>query len=282
MANDKLASSWRNVAAWGTVGAIFYILIVSVAILFLHQSAMEAIEVLVRPTKVGAELGAGLLLSAAVTGFTSRERPLSLQTGRNFLIQNGVAIIFFLLVIWGFSVLARTASIGASGWAAAITGATLVLLAIFGCLATASTRTDLNIVEDELAAEEMRERGRSFFYSFAWIAVLGSLLVGLSLSGPGGPLSPSIALTGALILVALLVVLGIAARRLSDELGRTLSRESGNIAFYLVLLFGGGWAMLAHLGFTAAPAPLDWLTLLTLLMFASAFIAAGRRNLLRH
>ena len=280
MANDKLAPSWRNFRAWGVVGAIFYILAVSIATLFLHQNAMEVMESFVRPTKFGAELGVGLLLGAAVTGFTSRKRPLNLRTLRNFLIQNAVAIIFFVLVIWGFSALARTASIGASGWAAAITGATLVLLAIFGCLATAITRTDLNIVEDELAAEEMRERGRSFFYGFAWMAALGSLLVGLSLSGPGGLLSPAVALTAVLVLVALLVVLGIAARRLSDELGRTLSRESGNIAFYLILLFGSCWAILAHLGFTAAPAPLDWLTLLTLLMFAAAFIATARRNLL--
>jgi hypothetical protein len=50
----------------------------------------------------------------------------------------------------------------------------------------------------------------------------------------------------------------------------------------LVLALGGGWAMLAHLGFVAAPAPLDWLTMFTILMFVAAFIAAGRRKLLTH
>jgi hypothetical protein len=84
----------------------------------------------------------------------------------------------------------------------------------------------------------------------------------------------------ALVLIAVLTALGIAAWRLSDELGRTLSREAGNMAFYLILLLGGGWAMLAHLGVVAAPAPLDWLTLFAVLLFVASFIAVGRRKLL--
>ena len=47
-----------------------------------------------------------------------------------------------------------------------------------------------------------------------------------------------------------------------------------------MLAVGGGWAMLAHLGYVPAPAPLDWLTMLTLLMFAASFIALGRRKML--
>ncbi|MGK6319900.1 hypothetical protein [Sphingomonas sp. DT-204] len=38
--------------------------------------------------------------------------------------------------------------------------------------------------------------------------------------------------------------------------------------------------MLAHLGFVAAPAPLDWLTMIFMQMFVATFIAAGRRQLL--
>jgi hypothetical protein len=45
-------------------------------------------------------------------------------------------------------------------------------------------------------------------------------------------------------LIAALFVLGIATWRLSDELTRTLSYETGNMAFYLILVLGGGWAML--------------------------------------
>ncbi len=48
----------------------------------------------------------------------------------------------------------------------------------------------------------------------------------------------------------------------------------------MILVLGGSWAMLAHLGFVAAPAPLDWLTLFAVLLFAASFIAVGRRRML--
>ena len=60
-----------------------------------------------------------------------------------------------------------------------------------------------------------------------------------------------------------------------------MSRETGNAAFYLIVVIGGGWAILAHLGFVPAPAPLDWLTMITLTMFAASFIVVGRRGLLK-
>jgi hypothetical protein len=68
--------------------------------------------------------------------------------------------------------------------------------------------------------------------------------------------------------------------RLSDELDRTLNYETGNMSFYLVLVLGGGWAILAHLGFLAAPAPLDWLTMFIVIIFVASFIVLGRRKLL--
>lgn len=112
------------------------------------------------------------------------------------------------------------------------------------------------------------------------MAACGLWLIVLALAGPGGVLSPAAALAGALLLIAVLTLLGIATWRLSDELVRTLSYETGNMAFYLILVLGGGWAMLAHLGFVAAPAPLDWLTMFTLLLYVASFIALGRRKLL--
>jgi hypothetical protein len=72
-----------------------------------------------------------------------------------------------------------------------------------------------------------------------------------------------------------------ATRPLLDELWQTLSRESGSWAFHLVFVIGGGWAILAHLGFVRAPSPLDWLTLLTLSVFAASVIAVSRRGLLK-
>lgn len=283
VANDK-PSEWRNFAAWSAVGATFYILAICIGALLVNGEGVSGIaSVLLRSGRLAATLGLGLILSTVVVGFSSRKRPLSLRTFRNYLILNAVAIIAFLLIVWGLS-----ASVGAgalrtmhaSEGAATVTGSILVFFAFFGSLATSSTHTRANLIDDEVAAEDLRERSRLFLCSFGWIAACGLLLIGLALARPGGVLSPAAALAGAGVLIAVLVVLGIVARRLSDELGRTLSRESGSVACYLILAVGGGWAILAHLGFAAAPAPLDWLTLFTVLLFVASFIAVGRRNLL--
>ena len=277
MTNDMPMPNWRNFAAWCAVGAIVSALFMWAAIMYLNQAAMEAI---LRPTRLTAVLGLVMIFSAAMAGFSNRKRTISLENIIGFLILNLVSIAAFLLATGGFRSLAHSGAMSISDWVAAATGAFFIFGATLGTLMTASTRTKLNLVVDEEAAEEMRERGRSFFYSFAWMGLWGLLLIGLSLAGPRGLLSPIAASAGALVLIAILTPLTIASRRLSDELGRTLSRETGNIAFYLALVLGGGWAILAHLGFVVAPAPLDWLTLLTLLMFAAAFIALGRRKLL--
>lgn len=284
MANNKPAPNWRNVAVWGAVGAVGYIIAVWAGTALLNGKGMdELLRVMFQSQRAATMLGLGLIFAVAVAGFTSRKRPVSVRTFRNFVIRDVVVIGVFLLFLWGFSTLGRTgdlSAMGASEWAAAVTGSVLFLFAILGAFVMASAHTSANLIDDEVAADDMRERGRLFLCSFAWMAAYGLLLIGLGLAGPGGLLSPAAALAGAVVLIAVLTVLGIAAWRLSDELGRTLSHETGNMAFYLIMVFGGGWAMLAHLGFVAGPAPLDWLTLFTVLMFGASFIAAGRRKLL--
>jgi hypothetical protein len=280
MANDETTPMWRNFAAWSAVGAIFYSVVLWGATVLVHSDGMGAI---LRSKQLAAVLGLSLLFSTAAVGFTSRNRPLSLRTLRNFLIQNVAAIVACLLLFWGFSALGRAGALGAmdaSDWVAAVTGSFLVFFASLGTFTVGSAHTGADLIDDEVAAEDLRERGRLFVYSFVWMAACGLLLIGLSLAGPGGVLSPAAALAGALVLIAVLTALGIATWRLSDELGRTLSREAGNMALYLILLLGGGWAMLAHLGLVAAPAPLAWLTLFIVLLFVASVIAVGRRKLL--
>lgn len=270
-------SRWRDFVAWSAAGAIVYILALWGAAAFLHQDIMRAI---LQPTGVTAQLGLCLVVSIAAAGFTNRKRPINVRNVCGFLIQNALAIVALLLVIAGFSALARTGAVSTSEWVAAVTGSTLLVLAIIGGLVMASTHTDLALIDDEVAAEDMRERGRLFLYSFLWIAACGLLLIGLSLAGPVGLLSPAAALGGALVSIAVLTGLGVATWRLSDELTRALSHETGNMAFYLILVLGGGWATLAHLGFVAAPTPLGWLTMFIVLMFVASFIVLGRRKLL--
>lgn len=276
MANDNPVPTWRNFAAWSAVGALVYILAVWGATALLHQDITDAI---LRPTKVTLQLGLAMIFAMVVVGLTGLKRPLNLRSFRNFLIQNLVAVLLFLLALWGFR--SFGGAMGISEKVAAVTGLLLIVLGFFGSFAVASVRMGANLVDDEMAADDMRERGRLMFCSLVWIVACGLLLIGLSLSGPGGVLPPSTALAGALVLIAVLTVLGIAAWRLSDELGRTLSYETGNMAFYLIWVLGSGWAVLAHLGFVAAPAPLDWVTLFVVLLFAASFIVLGRRKLLR-
>lgn len=277
IANDAHASRWRNFAGWAAVGAGFYLLAIWVATLFLGQ---DLSQVILRPSRVTAQLGLGMVFAMAVIGFTSWNRPLTPRTFRNFVIHNAVALTAFLLVIWGFTTLGRTEGIGRSEWAAAIAGATLIVVAALGLLALGSVHAGAELIDDADAAEELRERGRLHFVSLAWMVACGLLLIGLSLAGPGGALPRETAMAGVVALVALMTLLGIAAWRLSDELGRTLSYETGNMAFYLIWVAGSFWAMLAHLGYAAAPAPLDWVTLFTVLLFAASFIVLGRRKLL--
>jgi hypothetical protein len=283
MANDTPTPNWRNFAAWGAAGAVFYVVATWGGSSILTGDGMAAILRALRSKPAAAGLALGLLLAMAVVGFTNRKRPVSLRNARNFLIRDAAVLIVLLLAMWGVTASARAGILGAmhvSEWAAAMLGAFLVGFAVLGSLVTASAQTDFHLIDDEVAADEMRERGRLFLCSFAWIAACGLLLIVLSLAQPGGLLSPAAALAGALILIFILVMLGIVSWRLSDELGRTLSREAGHMAYYLIIAIGGGWTILAHLGFVAGPAPIDWLTLFTVLIFAGVIIAVGRRKLL--
>jgi hypothetical protein len=280
MANDKPAPAWRNFAAWSAVGAIFCALAMWGSSSLLHEDGMGA---LFRSKEVAAKVGLALIFASAVVGFSGWKQPISLRRVCNFALWNAAALVLFLLAVRGFSAFggADTLAMGVSEWIAAGVGLALVVVAFFGILSLVNAHTGARFIDmDPEAADDLRERSRLTLYSLVWMAASGLLLIMLSLAGPGGVVSPAAALTGALALVPVLVGLGIAVWRLSDELGRTLSHEAGNIAFYLTQVLGGGWAMLAHLRFVAAPAPLDWLTLFTVLMFAAAFIAAGRRKLL--
>lgn len=279
MANEESVLRWRNFAAWGAAGAVFYVLSVCAAASLLHEGGMDAVF---RSTAVVAKLGLGLLFATACVGFSNWKRPISLRALRNFAASSAAAVVVCLFVLWGFRTSAAAGvlpGMAASQWSAVVTGAALAVFALLGTLNLAIAHKGGQFMEAD-TADELRERGPLLLYSFAWMAASGLLLMLLGLAGPGGVFAPRAALAGALVLIAVLTVLGVAVWRLSDELGRTLSHEAGNMAFYLIQLFGGGWAMLAHLGFAPAPAPLEWLTLFTVILFAASIIAVGRRKLL--
>lgn len=202
------------------------------------------------------------------------------------------AIVHFIMsIVVGFAIVAvikrfaftDTRSLSAIGVSAVIAlslGVILLLFAIMGLLRLAAAHAPGAAPPPEDVNANL-ERGRARLYSLIVIAVMGLTLVLLSLAGPDGTLSPTIALVSVLVLLGIATGLTIALWPLLDELPRTMSRETGNAAFYLIVVIGGGWAILAHLGFVPAPAPLDWLTMFTVIMFSASFIAVGRRGLLQ-
>lgn len=265
-------SKWRNFASWSAAGAIPIVGAVIAAWLIKGIPLDEVLRSDPDPKVVVA-----LLLSMAVVGLTSRNTPFTWRALRNFVILGATASAVAILAISG--VRAGFGPLGLSQWVAVGTGLALVFLAAFFSLAMAAGRKGWNLVEPE-QLEILRERSRLTFLSWTAVATMGLMLVVLALAGPGGAVPPAAALAGVLALLAATTALTIACWRLMDELDRTLSYEAGNLAFYLLLLLGGGWAVLAHLAYVPAAAPLDWLTMLTVVSFPASVIAAGRRKLL--
>lgn len=277
MATDNHAPKWRNFLIWSTLGAIVYAVPV-LAILSFRSG--NALGVIATPQAIVAKLVIVGLVSAVIVGLAMRHLPVSLRSVRNHVIASAAMIALALLALSGVRALLGTASLSLSATIAVAVGVVLLLFAIFGLLIVAIAHARASLLSAE-QVEDIRERGRATLYSFASMASMGLALAALGLSGPDAPLPPAVALAGAPALLAITAILSLALWPRMDELMRALSREAGNMGFYLIVILGGGWAMLAHLGVVAGPAPLDWLTLFTLIMFGASIITAGRRGLLR-
>jgi hypothetical protein len=198
-----------------------------------------------------------------------------------FFISIVVAFAIFALIKRGaFTGTVSLSAIGVSATIALVLGMVLLLFAIVGLLRLAAAHAPGSTLPPEETDANL-ELGRARLYSLIVIAAMGLTLILLSLARPGGALTPIVTLVAVLALLGIVTVLTFAMWPLLDELSRTMSRETGNAAFFLIVVIGGGWSILAHLGFVLAPTPLDWLTMFTLIMFAASFIAVGRRGLLQ-
>ena len=146
----------------------------------------------------------------------------------------------------------------------------------FGALSPALGARFLN-VED---ADELREQKSRLIGSAVASAAFGLALVAAALAAPLGPLAEPVALAAFLGLFALAWYLGARQQRTSDEFMRQLSRDASAAAFYLLALIGGGWALIAHLGYAVAPAPLDWLSMFAGLLLIATLAACMQRGLM--
>lgn len=279
-AMEKPMSRWRNSASWSAAGGLFMLLFIAVTS-WLQDGDPVAFF---RSAMMTSKAALALLFAMAVLGLSSRNIAFGWRSFGRFLALGTAASATAVLAVSGLRPLIDAGTFGAmdaSQWAAVGLGLALLFFAIVICVNLATARSSWTLLDAE-QAETLVERRQLLVLSWITMAAMGLMLILLGLAGPGSVLPPEAALAGALALCAVVILLSFAVWRLMDELDRTLSYESGTMAFYLILLFGGGWAMLAHLRFVAPAEPLDWLTMFTVLMFAGSFIAAGRRKLLSH
>lgn len=279
MAIEKPMSKWRNFLIWAAVGALFYVLVVLVAAAF--RSAGDA-QGVVKLDDVAVKLGIGLVFSVTVVGLTGLTQPATPRhVVRFIMLASGAAVVGYL----GLKVGMRLRDAGAlgeidvSGIAALAVGGLYVLLATMIGLGLPNPRLGARYLNVE-DAEELRDQRRMLAYATAGLAAMGVALAVIAIGGPAGIMPPSLALGVIMALLVLATLLAVLQWRLMDELGRNLSRECSAMTCYLILAVGGGWALLAHLEFVGAPAPLDWLTMFYALMLVAGFIASGRRGLL--
>ncbi|MCM0000796.1 MAG: hypothetical protein NBV68_15565 [Erythrobacter sp.] len=169
--------------------------------------------------------------------------------------------------------------LGKSPTIATLVGVLYIVIGLAVGLGTLSPRVGARFLNVE-DADELRELKKVLTSSGSAMVLWGVGLIGLALAAPDGPVPQAAALAlgaGGLVIGTLLA---IPSYRLSDELMRAVNLEAGAISYGLMLLFAGGWAMLAHLRYVAAPAPLDLLTLFYVVVLLASFIATGRRGML--
>ena len=127
-------------------------------------------------------------------------------------------------------------------------------------------------------AEDLRRERRALLLGAGALLSAGSSLILVTLAGPAAVLSAATGVWGAITLNLLAALLIAIRARGLDELNRNVARDAGHFAFLWLSWVGGTWAILAHLQFMTAPAPLDWLTMLHGFSFVAGLVALARRG----
>ncbi len=211
------------------------------------------------------------------------ETPATPRWVRKLLIPASIGAVAGFAASAGMMRYIDSAAVGGLNLSATIAALVGVLYAVIGfgiAFGTASPSLGARFLNVE-DADELREQKQVLSLSGAAMVLWGAALLALALAAPDGPVPQAAALAigaGGLLLGTVLSVL---VYRASDELMLAVNLEAGALSYGLVLLVVGGWAMLAHLGYLAAPAPLDLLSLFYVLVLLASFIAVGRRGMLQ-
>lgn len=170
-------------------------------------------------------------------------------------------------------------ALGTSGVIALSIGAIYIILGLVLLVALAAPKYGQNMLTGPDAQDLEDAKPLYFLQSVATLFMGGALIV-LSLSGPGLWLTSTV---GGLAFLAMMIAgIGLWVRSLPmmDELVRAASMDSVAWTYGFLLVIGGGWAAMAHLGIVAGPAMLDWLSLFWALSLVGSMIAATRRGML--
>lgn len=211
------------------------------------------------------------------------QTPATPRWVRKLLIPASIGAVAGFAASAGMMRYIDSAAVGGLNLSATIAALVGVLYAVIGfgiAFGTASPSLGARFLNVE-DVDELREQKQVLSLSGAAMVLWGAALLALALAAPDGPVPQGAALAigaGGLLLGTVLSVL---VYRASDELMLAVNLEAGALSYGLVLLVVGGWAMLAHLGYLAAPAPLDLLSLFYVLVLLASFIAVGRRGMLQ-
>jgi len=194
-------------------------------------------------------------------------------------LLGGVVGFFAAMAALQFIDSSAVGGLGNSATIAALVGVLYIVIGLTVALGTANPKVGARFLNVE-DADELREQKKMLMWSGGGMVLSGISLVALALAAPDGPVPQAAALVLGAGGMVISVVMSVVVYRQCDELMRAVNLEASAIGYALVLLVIGLWAMLAHLGYAAAPAPLDLLTLFHVLVMLASFIATGRRGML--
>ncbi|WP_296717804.1 hypothetical protein [Erythrobacter sp.] len=213
---------------------------------------------------------------------TDDQSPREFPWLRKVVIPASVGAVAGFVAVFGLMRFIDSDAVGglnASAMIAATVGMLYCVIAGGMLVGTSNPRLGARFLNVE-DADELQEQKRVLVTSSGAMALWGVALVVLALAAPDGPIPQGVALivgAGGLLTGTALSYL---TYRYCDELMLAINLEAGAITYGLVLVVVGMWALLAHLGFAAAPQPLDLLTSFYVLVLLASFIAAGRRGML--
>jgi hypothetical protein len=214
---------------------------------------------------------------------SEEKKPAPSNLRRKIAMQLLSGAVFGVVTILAFKQFAPLDLIGAQGRSEKIA---LVIAMLYGVMGTfvvlgmAAPWAGAKVLNFEDEAE-LRDQRRLMAWSAGTMVVMGALLAMLAFAGPSGPVPPATALIITGVSAVALTWASLQIMRNLDELMRSVTRETGEMSYYLIFLVGGGWAVLGHLGYVPPMGMLDFLSLTYSLGLVASYIATGRRGMLK-